>query len=55
MQERGLYAIIMQLQYESAHDKTYNKTGVTNRDSDQPVHLSSTARAPVYPSLDSSL
>ena len=51
MQERGLYAIIVQLPYERAHDRTYNKTGVTKKD--QPVHLSSTTRVPIYPSLDS--
>ena len=25
--------------YEPAHKKTYNKTCVTSKDSDQPVHL----------------
>ena len=25
--------------FEPAHDKTYNKTCVTSKDSDQPVHL----------------
>ena len=37
--------------YEPAHDKTYNKTCVTNEDSDQPVHLPSMARVLVYPTL----
>ena len=36
-----------------AHNKTYNKTCVTFKDSDQPVHLLSMARVLVYPSLDS--
>ena len=38
---------------ESAHDKTYNKTCVTSKGTDQPVHPPSIARALVYPSLDS--
>ena len=37
---------------EPAHDKTYNKTCVTNKGSDQPVHLHSMARALVYSSLN---
>ena len=35
-----------------AHDKTYNKTCVTSKDSDRPVYPSSTARVRDYPSLD---
>ena len=38
---------------ELAHDKTYNKTCVTSKDSDQPVHPPSMARVLIYPSLDS--
>ena len=38
---------------EQVHDKTYNKTCVTSKDSDQPVHPPSMARVLVYPSLDS--
>ena len=38
---------------EPAHDKTYNKTCVTSKDSDQPVHPPSMARVPVYPTLES--
>ena len=38
---------------EPAHDKTYNKTCVTSKDSDQPVHTPSMARVITYPSLDS--
>ena len=38
---------------ETAHDKTYNETCVTNKDSDQPVHPPSMTRVLVYPSLDS--
>ena len=44
---------INQLLYEPTYDKTYNKKCVTNKDSDQPVHPPSTARALVYPSSDS--
>ena len=39
--------------FESAQDKTYNKTCVTSKDTDQPVHPPSMARVLVYPSLDS--
>ena len=39
--------------YEPAHDKTYNKTCVTSKYLDQPVHPPSMARILVYPSLDS--
>ena len=39
--------------YELAHDKTYIKTRVTSKDSDQPVHPTIRARVRVYPSLDS--
>ena len=38
---------------EPAHDKTYNKTCVTGKDSDKPVHPPSMARVLVHPSLDS--
>ena len=38
---------------EPAHGKTYNKTCVTSKDSDQPVHQPSTTRVLVLPSLDS--
>ena len=34
-------------------DKTYNKTCVTSKDSDQPVHPPSMARILISPSLDS--
>ena len=37
---------------EQAHDNTCNKTCVTSKDSDQSVHLPSTARVLVYHSLD---
>ena len=37
---------------EPAH-KSYDKTCVTSKDSDQPVHPPSMARVLVYPSLDS--
>ena len=36
--------------YEQAHDKTYNKTCVTSKDSDQPVQPPSMATNLVYPS-----
>ena len=39
--------------YEPANDKTYNKTCMTSKDSDQPVHPPSMAKIFVYPSLDS--
>ena len=38
--------------FEPVHNKTYNKTCVTSKDSDQPVHVPSMARVLVYPSLD---
>ena len=38
---------------EPVHNKTYNKTCVTSKDSDLPVHPSSTEWVIVYPSLDS--
>ena len=38
---------------EPAHDKTYNYTCVTSKDSDQPVHPPSLTRVLFYPSLDS--
>ena len=37
---------------EPAHDKTYRKTFVTRKDSEQPVHPSSMAKVYVYPSSD---
>ena len=36
-----------------AHDKTYNETCVTSKDSDQPIHLPSMARILFYSSLKS--
>ena len=38
---------------ELAQDKTYNKTCVTSKDSDQPIHSPSIARVLVYSSLNS--
>ena len=38
---------------QPAHDKTYNKTCVTGKDSDQPVHPPSMARVLIYPTLES--
>ena len=38
---------------EPARDKTYKKTCITSKDSDQPVHPLSMATVLVYPSLDS--
>ena len=43
----------MQPENEPAHDKTQNKTWVTSKDLDQPVHPPSMARVLVYPSFDS--
>ena len=37
---------------EPAHDRTYNKTCVTSKYLDQPVHPPSMARVLMYPSLD---
>ena len=37
---------------EPVHDKTYNKTCVTSKDSAQPVHPSNMPRFLVQPSLD---
>ena len=42
------------MSFESSHDKTSNKTCVTSKDSDQPVHPPSIARVFIHPSLDSS-
>ena len=39
--------------YETAHDKTYNKTCVTSKDSDQPVHSPSKAIILSHSSFDS--
>ena len=38
---------------EPEHDKTYNKTSVTSKDSDQLVHPLSMVKVLVFPSLDS--
>ena len=35
------------------HDKTYNKTCVTSKESDEPVHQASMTPILIYPSLDS--
>ena len=37
---------------ELVHDKTYNRTCLTSKDLDQPVHPPSIVRVLVYPSLD---
>ena len=50
------FILIFYIIIEAAHDKTiktYNKTWVTNKDSDQPVFEFSMARVLVYLSLDS--
>ena len=39
--------------FEPEHEETYNKTCLTNKDSDQPVHPVIMARVLVYPSLGS--
>ena len=39
--------------FEPVHDKSFNKTCVTSKDSDQPVHLSSLAGVVIFPSLES--
>ena len=39
--------------YEPTRDKTYNKTCVTSKDSDQSVYPPSMARVLVHPYLDS--
>ena len=44
---------VNQIVNEPAHDKTYNKTCVTSKDSDQPVHPHIMARVLVYSSLNS--
>ena len=38
--------------YEPAHDKTYNNSCMTSKDSDQPVHSPSMAMVFVYPYFD---
>ena len=43
----------MKIISEPAHDKTYNKTCMTSKDSNQLVHPPSMAMVLVYPSLDS--
>ena len=47
--------ITVQLQYEPVHNKTYNKTCVNSKDSDQPVHPPSIEKVVVYPFLDTFL
>ena len=48
----GKLCFVMVASLEPAHDdKTYNKTCVTRKDSQQPVHPPSMARVLVYPSL----
>ena len=49
----GNFFFFFYIKYEPAHDNTYNKTCVTSKDSDRPVHTPSMARVLVYPSLDS--
>ena len=49
-----LKSIVPNLKNDLAHDKPYNMNFVTINDSDQLIHPSSTARALVYPFLDSS-
>ena len=39
-------------EFDPAHDKTYNKTCVTSKNSGQPVHIPIIARVLIYPSLD---
>ena len=54
--EIGLSLLLFEFYFyniEPEHDKTYNNTCVTNKDSDQPVNPSSMARLLVYPSFDS--
>ena len=50
------YNLIMDLSftsiYEPAHDEFYNKTCMTSKDSDQPVHSPGKARVLVYSSLN---
>ena len=50
--EQGKHCYLELLKYDPVHDKTYKKTGVTSKDSCQPVHPLSTciARVPIYPS-----
>ena len=45
--------VVVPTTYEPRHDKTYNKTYVTSKDSDQPVHPPSMAKVLVYPPLES--
>ena len=44
---------LCQTKIEQAHDKTYNKTYQTSKDSDQPIHPPSMASVLVYSSLKS--
>ena len=50
--ESNDHVYITSITIEPVDDKTYNKTYVTSKDSDQTVHLPSMARVLVYPSLD---
>ena len=43
---------VSNIENEPAHDKTYNKTCVTSKDSDLPVHPPSVTKVLVYPSLN---
>ena len=49
----GLILAFLLRIYEQAHGKTYDKTCVTSKDSDQPVRPPSLASVLVYPSLAS--
>ena len=46
------YKETLENMFETAQDKTYNKTCVTSKDSDQPIYPPSIARVLFYPSLD---
>ena len=50
LHKNNIFIYWMPLIYEPAHNKTYNKTYVTSKDSDQPVNPPSTPRVLVYPS-----
>ena len=50
----GVFTIYLEnIIIEPAHDRAYNKTCVTSKDSDQPVHPPSKARVLDYSSLNS--
>ena len=54
--ENGSWMLVSSLYRKtnmSQHTKKYNKTCVTSKDSDQPLHLPSIARVLIYPLLDS--